>query len=342
MSYVIRVNPFKGILCMPFYYLFIPVIVSWILTFVEVLHLYLIVHLRKKLSHKKDNLETTVTKKFLLESRRELETFIWDDIHLPPGIISIIMEMLPDKYENWKDFCDFDAISNSIEKQKIALKLSLYIYPAIRVIANLINFVLIMYQYGIWHRDHPQISNWDKYCAFVIALLYLPTHAGHGFSTTVMFANIYVDDTEIESVTEYLIAIGFLEFFIYISLILIISLPIWIAGFNVFMPNVVFFIVICIIVSALYHFVMKYLVQKDDYEFNWLLLARVSSLTVIMWFLVVTLVSAMEFFDGLDWVHSYGVGFLGEYCDAEDHVHFNKWNEYTMDIQFLIISWFLF
>ena len=347
MGFVTRINPYKELLCLPFYYLWIPTFVSWVLAIIKLLYIYFVVYLIKKLNYKKDNLETTITTQFLLDSRKELEIFVnKEDIQFPSEIISIIMEMLPDKYDNWKEFCDYNSIDKLIQRQKSVLRYSLYIYPILRIIANFINFILIMYQYGRWYHEHSNISNWDKYCAFVIALLYSPAHSGRGVSTlvTLNFGFGYMDSDyeHIEGVGEPLIGIDFSEFFLYVSLILIVSFPIWIGGVFIFIPTTVFFIVVGVIFSVIYHYAMKWIVWKDEYEFNWTLLARISILTIMMWFLVVILVSAMEFYDGQNWVDSCSIGFLGQYCDNDDFIDFSDWNEYTKDLQFLIVSWFLF
>ena len=61
-----------------------------------------------------------------------------------------------------------------------------------------------------------------------------------------------------------------------------------------------------------------------------------------MWFLVIIYVCMMELYSDSNWVEAHRIGFLGEYCNESDYFAVNKWNDYDWDIQFLIISWFLF
>ena len=56
----------------------------------------------------------------------------------------------------------------------------LFVYPIIRFIANFINLVNIFIQYVRWYNEHDSFSNWRKYCAFIIAMLYLPNMKGRG------------------------------------------------------------------------------------------------------------------------------------------------------------------
>ena len=61
-----------------------------------------------------------------------------------------------------------------------------------------------------------------------------------------------------------------------------------------------------------------------------------------MWFSQIIIIPAMEVYSGQDWVTSYKIGFLGQYCDEKDYFTADKWNEYDWDIRLLVISWFLF
>ena len=61
-----------------------------------------------------------------------------------------------------------------------------------------------------------------------------------------------------------------------------------------------------------------------------------------IWAFTTIIVSTMEFYDEFDWTKSWRTGFLGHYCNKEDYFAFSKWNEYNWDIQFLVVSWFVF
>ena len=325
---------------MPFYYVWIAVIASWVLTVIEVLYLYLVLYIRNKLDHKKENLEVILTEKLRLNSRSQLENVMIDQLRFPQEIISIIMEMLPEKDENWKNMSNYDAIVRTIDFQRKAFKNTMYIYPTIRIISDFVNFILIMMQYGKWYNNNSHISDWDKYCGFIIALLYLSPHAARGF-TTVFEANFDFHDYQMDDSHERIIWIGFGEFIGYIALVSIISFPIWIGGIFVYITTTLLAGVVGFLIAGIFYILQKWLF-KLKVGLDWILSATIAFSFLVMWFIVVILVCAMELYAGQSWIDAYKIGFLGQYCEEEDYFQFSKWNQYQWDIKYLIISWFLF
>ena len=61
-----------------------------------------------------------------------------------------------------------------------------------------------------------------------------------------------------------------------------------------------------------------------------------------VWFVTVTTICTMELYSGNGWVPAYQIGFSGTYCDKVDYVDFGNFNDYSVGVQFLIVTWFLF
>ena len=115
---------------------------------------------------------------------------------------------------------------------------------------------------------------------------------------------------------------------------IIISFPILLSGIFIFIPTTI----LCYFIVAFFvSLIEDYLQLLAEDTFICILLTF-----GVMWFLIVIIICTMEFFNGTNWFKSYRIGFLGEYCNESDYFEFNKWNEYPLDIKFLIISWFIF
>ena len=63
-----------------------------------------------------------------------------------------------------------------------------------------------------------------------------------------------------------------------------------------------------------------------------------------IWAFTTIIFSTMEFYGNkeYDWIESWKTGFLGTYCDESDYFAFYKFKQYDWDIQFLVVSWFIF
>ena len=159
MTFVQTINPFNGILCVPIYYIWILILISWILTYLESLFIYFIGKYRKKLLNQLDNLEIKVNITIRDEFELELEKISIDHMILPNDIISIIMSMLPQKNEHWKDYKYYKDFKKSTHQKLICLKCLLIIYPIIRFISNFINLIIILLRYIYWYNDNNNLSN---------------------------------------------------------------------------------------------------------------------------------------------------------------------------------------
>ena len=162
---------------MPYYYLFIAVIIAWILVGMELSYLYLIHYIsfdkiNARIQHEKDILNEREQKR-QEKSRSEIQKWTVDNIVILPDIASIIISMITEPPKELSTF-QLKQIKSKMEKRNNVLKYSILIYPLCRIICNFTNFILIMMRYSKWNNNHRNLSNWDKYCAFIISLLYLP------------------------------------------------------------------------------------------------------------------------------------------------------------------------
>ena len=113
-------------------------------------------------------------KKFNLKIEKSHEP-----LNLPSEVISIIMKMLPSTGrddENWNVFkSEYAKSNNTFVNIMLAIT---SIYPITRFAVNLVNFIIIINQFKVWCNLNENRSDWDKYCAFIIASLYMPNLKG--------------------------------------------------------------------------------------------------------------------------------------------------------------------
>ena len=102
MSFVKDVNPLNGILCCPYYFLWIAIIFTWLLSWIELLLVCLIHAYRRRILRIKGSLDVVIQQKFnqtLIKIRQELHTIHIEDAELPLEVVEIIVSMLPNKDE---------------------------------------------------------------------------------------------------------------------------------------------------------------------------------------------------------------------------------------------------
>ena len=92
MSFVQKVNPFKGVLCEPYYHLWICILVSWIVGFTQVLF-----DRFRKRYYEITNSDDTVKSIILHELREETKQQL-NAVELPNEIILIILSMIKAQY----------------------------------------------------------------------------------------------------------------------------------------------------------------------------------------------------------------------------------------------------
>ena len=204
---------------------------------------------------------------------------------------------------------------------------------------------MILIRYGTWYGNHRDISNWDRYCAFIISLLYLPTFRARGLLTVIEAVIEFRKDFPLDEAHEGIIGTGAIEYFGWISLFIIISLPVLVGGCFVYITNTLLVTVVsCVTFPGIYAIMKGIRLTSDNLNDTEEAATAIFGIMTLygLPFVVVTIVCTMEFYAGGNWVKAYRTGFFGEYCEKHDYFAFSKWNEYDGDIRFLIISWFLF
>ena len=348
-SYASNINPFTRTLCVPFYYLWPLVILSELTIITRILYAKYTNKYHKYLEEQKSNLDVTISTKLHTNYKSQLQQIQIQNKPLPNEIINIIMSMIPEIVENWEQHAKF-------HKRKLLIKwrisiIILYIYPTIKFFANFINFITIMIQYGKWHNSHENLSNWDKYCAFILVWFYMPTWKGRGLNSVLV--GVWIEEHDFSEDNKALYthvsapAIGNIAVNVLFGVVFgIMSFPIWISGIFVYIPTLILFAIISVLVWFVINVGLRRLCNKrrdgpldDMFEFNSIFL-NVALWTMVLFTLII--VCAMEFYSGQKWVDAYRIGFFGEYCERSDYFEFGNWDEYDWKIQFLIISWFIF
>ena len=179
MSFVYSVNPYHGILCVPYWYIFPVIILNFIHAWFAVYYDYLMDKYRKQLdnfdfySYKK-----SVNERLLIQTERELSALKLNGEPFPNEIVCIIIGFLPIEHPLSQEY----ELKQWERNQWIAkvLTVSQFVYAIVRLIINFINFICIIIRYASWHKDNTELSNWRKYCAFIMAMLYLPSMKGRG------------------------------------------------------------------------------------------------------------------------------------------------------------------
>eukprot|EP01084_Bolivina_argentea_P153962 268419_1 len=350
MSFVVKMNPFSGILCVPFYYIWLLIIASWILAFIEVIWIVSTNKWKDNICKEREFLEIKINTEIRAQFKIQLNTILINCEKLPNEIISLIMDMLPEINETWKSY------KSSYEKV-INLKIKLlswtaFIYPCIRAIVTFIVFMIIMIHYAYWHTANPQLSNWDKYNALIISLFYMPNFKGRGTHSMLsiphfqLFRNNKDSTQTIDDVGDRVALFGVIMdtlfgiFFTIISFESGYSFPLFISGIFIYIPTTILGLIVgFVLFGAIFVCGMQFMVNED--------LTIISAILFTtslggMWFFIVIIICTMELYSGNTWSKAYRIGFLAEYCNESDYFQLNKWNEYPMHIQFLIFSWFVF
>eukprot|EP01083_Nonionella_stella_P237420 832923_1 len=337
MSFVEKVNPFADILCVPVHYIWIVIILCWIMVAVEIIYLYMLRNMRDSILNQKNNLKDSIHATLLSNTRRELKRFALDHITLPDEIISIIMNMLPTRYENWETNTFYTQQANAMDLKRDLLQYSVYIYPFFRMLSNFANAAIIFNRYAHWYRDHEQMSHWDKYCAFIIAWFYFPCWKGRG-SNTLIGGDIDFKDQHFDKSHENILWLGVYEQSGFIILFCIISLPVLMSGMFIYVTTTLLAAVVFGLIWASVNYTLKrcLCIQEE------VLGVPLAASLVSMWCCAMIIVCTMELYSGHSWVNAYKIGFNGEYCKETAYLRLGEWNTYTLDVQFLIVSWFIF
>ena len=352
MAFVTRINPFGGILCVPYWNIWIIIIISWIIILIRIscikwIHKY-------QLNTLKTDLKTVISHRLRQETRSHLQGIQIENEPLPSEIITVIMDMLPIIDESWEIYAEAEKYKN--ERKRRILKNTLYIYPIIRFLANFLNFIIIMVQYGKWHSSNSETSTWDKYCAFILAWFYMPNWKGTDSNSLWIWQWADMNDMESSNKKLYELLENFVSIQIPIIMLFavwfsLLSLPIFVAGIFVYIPSTILIGIIgMVIFVVIYLMLQKLILSRGDSKYSdFAIMTGILSYTSFcgMWFFILIVVCTMEYFSdalysGENWVRAYGIGFLGEYCDESDYFEFGKWNEYEWHIRFLIVSWFIF
>eukprot|EP01084_Bolivina_argentea_P124602 220798_1 len=338
MSFVKDINPFTGIICMPYYYLWILIMFSWLLVLIEWVFVYLMEIWQQYLSKQTNNLENKINEQIHTRFQIELENTTIDGIILPNEIISLIMSMLPQKHDHAKTYLQ-NAAKTLQQKEKIIQSFQC-VYPMVRFFCNFANLIIVFVYYGQWYGENENISNWRKYCAFILIFFYMPNCKGRAFMTMFYFEWMEFDKfgygvlNYISLCLEW--GFGLLLFFI--------SFPVIMSGLFVYIPTTIIIGICAVIIFGAVFLIVSFLLRPIclGEEIPFLTGFAISSTFCTMWFFITVIVSTMEFFDHGNWVKSWEIGFLGEYCHQDDYFSLSKWSEYPMDIKFLIVSWVIF
>ena len=180
MAYSHDINPFTGILCIPYHYLCIVILLSWIPIWLEFSwRKYIIKYCDGPLKNAQKNISTTINNIIKNKLKSEFNKLIINNSRIPSDITSIIINMLPEIHENWKQ--QGKQYQLYIYIKTLLCKYSPYIFPTIKITANLLCFTVIILQYLHWLRHHSDLSNLNKYSSLIIALFYMPNFKGRGF-----------------------------------------------------------------------------------------------------------------------------------------------------------------
>ena len=351
MAFTQKVNPFNGILCVPYYHLFIPIIVSWISIwlqrkFMNLLDKYIDGSLILNYAKVKNDIILQIKQDYVTNlSQLDLDSIYGDSIQIPAEIISNIISFIPIDDNNEPILSYMEQYRNEIRsKRQIALNI-LYIYPTIRFMANGVCFIIIMYQYALWYNQYSHYSNWRKYCAFVIAWLYMPNFNGKGIIPIAIrklkhnFTD-YIKDPHTNTVTAFYVSIQVTQFQVaveYLLLIIfcVISLPVSFVGIFLFITTTILAFLFFGIFYLCTQYCLKSLSVGRGYYMAGFALIK-------LWYVWMTIICTMEFYSRTTWFEAYFIAWNGRYCDEDDYLSVRNWNQYEWHIQFLIICWFLF
>ena len=312
---------------------------------------------------------SNLNQRLVSEYRLALETAIYENQQLPIAIVELILEMLELKISQKEQTYGWAAIQVAQQKQVdnaniMLLHCTKVIYPFIKFLGNLTNFIIIINRYVIWYKSNEDMNAWNKYCAFIIAMLYLPNWKFMSWMNS-MYQNELC-------ISGYIFKFNFFIDILWFTWFCIIAFPILVTGMFIYTTSTILFICGCActvgwcgycigkcihdlvcfeacpcclkIVDNLVSNGIDDPTDKDRHEalMGNLVLPMVTSLFMIV-AINITIFGTIQFWNtGLDWLESYRVVMTGEYCHNNDWFRFGKWSQYPSDVKFLIISWILF
>ena len=147
MSFVLNANPLKGTLCVPYYYLWLMVILSWFLTVLEYVYMQAMQFWQEDIISKPRDFEIRINQKMLSIMESEMKKIQINNIALPNEIILTIMSMLPKRDIAYVHLSNHNY--KHIQYQSALPPLTTYIYPLTRFICNFINFVMLLIRYHL-------------------------------------------------------------------------------------------------------------------------------------------------------------------------------------------------
>ena len=315
------------------------------MAWIEVFIVYLIdngyIYNLKKVSNLQKDLNIQIRQTIHIQ----LQNITINNLPLPSEIIHIILSMLPEQ-ESLTYHPLYLKTKRKIECKATYVSILPSIYPVTRFICNFVIFILILIYYARWYNNNLGLSQWRKYCAFIISMFYMPNCKGRGFMK--LFSIIWLDFTHrfdrsgTHEDPEWWVAVYIpvlLVNLIFAIWMFFISFPVLVSGFFLFIPSSI--IILC--GMATFGWFGGYPLLKCT-KGDFLLGSIIPMVFTfgMVWFFTVIIVSAMEFYDTVDWIDAWKIGFLGEYCDDNDYFAFYKWNEYNWEIKFIIIGWFFF
>ena len=342
MGYIEDINPFHGILCAPFYHLWIPIITSFIPICLQMLPLRYVDDKRAAIIDLFKTMKIEMKQKFIEAIKTELA-----DRTVSIDVADIIMQYVGepsyDLYYKSQRYTrqQFADVIYAKEAKYRQIKW-LWILPIIRFIMNLMCCIIVINQYSVWYKQNNSLSHWDKYKAIMIALMYLPNWKCCGIFQIPTFLMIDESFRFPSSPVRILFPPAILDGLI-ILIALLIGIPFFIPALLFFAGTTCLFGVIAIIMYLGGWCVYGKYIQENGIN-GWIDLQfgmAVYSMAWI-WFMMVSIVCIMEFFNGAKYTDAYNIGFKGMYCDTNDYFHTNKFNEYSWDVWVLIVTWFFF
>ena len=180
MAYSTDINPFTGILCIRYHHIAILILISWITIWIEFSwRKYINKYCDGPLQNARNNLVTKINHIIKNKLKSEFNKLTINNSQIPSDITSIIISMLPEIHENWKK--QGKQYQSYIYLKLIICRCSPFVFPILKLIVNVLCTAVIVHHYAIWFGDNDRLSNWDKYCALIISLCYMPNFKGRGY-----------------------------------------------------------------------------------------------------------------------------------------------------------------
>eukprot|EP01084_Bolivina_argentea_P271583 462157_1 len=349
-------NPFEGIICAPYYQLFLLVIFTLVTYHLEYFifnNMFLKSIYKKYIVAKKllsDETKLLINK----EIYKQYAQFLSENAtyNLPQHIIKYIIGFLPqcDQFEQVIFWKPYQIKLNKATKCKTnIIQIVCLIYPCVRFIANILCGLIILKYYYLWHISNTHLSTWNHYKAFVISLFYHPIIKCRGFMRLLTFG--YNRDYRIsgfESTTWILhekinLIVGWIDIICF-AVFFGITVPFWGGSMFIYIPTSIL-ITIPFLLFLIAHFklIKKYFGANFIGTEQWILVGISFYTGLILIFMVwshLIIISVVPFYDGETWIFGFKFAWLGNYCSPNDYLNIHK--VYSSDIIFLIVSWFLF